>query len=573
MIASNQRRRLLAGVLAAVIALALALPAGLASAAPQPDKRPDKARGPKPVEVQVLAVNDFHGNLEPATLNTSGTPSGGAEYLASHIDSLRATNPKNTVVVSAGDLVGASPLLSALFHDEPTIEAMNALGLDINAVGNHEFDEGAEELLRMQEGGCHPVDGCIAKPTFDGADFEFLAANVRWEDTGETIFPSYTVKRFEAGTRIAFIGMTLEGTPTIVTPEGVAGLQFDDEADTVNNLIDELRAQRIHNIVVLVHEGGFAGGGINGCSNVSGPIVDIVNRLDAEVDAVISGHTHAAYNCVINDIPVTSASSFGRLVTDMDIDIDRATKRISSIAVDNKIVTRDVEPASYITDILDLYRPFYAPLASRIIGFITTASISRGAPAAGESPLGNFIADSQLFATTPPALGGAQVAFMNPGGIRADLVALPGGGITYEAAFTVQPFGNSLVTMDLTGTQIDRLLEEQFCGGNAGGFRILQVSDGFSYTWDSTRTGAADCATADAVTFSSITLNDAPLMAGETYRVTVNSFLATGGDNFAVLNQGTNRLGGAVDLDAVEAYFAAQAGPVAPPPLGRINRS
>ncbi|MDD9371073.1 MAG: bifunctional metallophosphatase/5'-nucleotidase [Acidimicrobiales bacterium] len=536
---------------------------------------------PPPVEVQVLGINDFHGNLEPPAGSSGrieGIDAGGAAYLASHVAALEATNPRNTVVVSAGDLVGASPLLSALFHDEPTVEAMNAIGLDINAVGNHEFDEGTDELLRLQEGGCHPVDGCLDGDGFAGADFEFLAANVVSEATGDPLFPAVSVQRFQAGTKVAFIGMTLEGTPTIVTPEGVAGYDFLDEADTANEVVRRLERQGIDNVIVLLHEGGVTtGGGYNGCEGIAGPIVDIVERLDDQVDAVISGHTHQAYNCVIDGVPVTSASSFGRLVTDMDLTIDRRTKEITSIAVDNVIVTRDVEASGPITDLIGRYDALSAPLANRVIGSIT-ADILRAQNAAGESALGDVIADSQLAATTPPELGGAQAAFMNPGGIRADLSFAGSsygeapGEITYEEAFTVQPFNNFLVSMNLTGQQIDRMLEEQFCGGNAAAPRVLQPSAGFTYTYAATAVGAADCATADAVDAATIAIGGVPVDPAASYRITVNSFLATGGDNFPVLSEGTDRLGGAVDLDALEDYLTAAPGGVAPGPQDRITR-
>jgi 5'-nucleotidase len=535
---------------------------------------------PPPVQVQVLGLNDFHGNLEPPAGSSGrieGIDAGGAAYLATHVAALEATNPDNTVVVSAGDLVGASPLLSALFHDEPTVEAMNEIGLDINAVGNHEFDEGTDELLRLQEGGCHPTDGCLDGDDFAGADFEFLAANVVSQDTGDTLFPSVSVQRFEANAKVAFIGMTLEGTPTIVTPEGVAGFDFLDEADTANAVVDHLERRGIDNIIVLLHEGGVAtGGGYNGCDGISGPIVDIVDRLDDEVDAVISGHTHQAYNCVIDGIPVTSASSFGRLVTDMDLTIDRRSKDITSISVNNQIVTRDVPAASPITALIDRYKAISDPLADRVIGSIT-ADITRTQNAAGESALGDVIADSQLAATTPPELGGAVAAFMNPGGIRTDLLfaasgAEGDGNVTYEEAFTVQPFGNSLVTMTLTGAQIDQMLEQQFCGGNAAAPRVLQPSAGLTYTYSGAAIGAADCATADAVDAATIAIGGVPVDPAGTYRVTVNSFLATGGDNFAVLNEGTDHLGGAVDLDALEDFLTAAPGGVAPGPQDRITR-
>jgi len=524
------------------------------------------------VDVQLLAMNDFHGNLEPPS-GSSGrigtTNAGGIEYLATHVATLEATNP-NSLVVSAGDLIGASPLLSALFHDEPTIEAMNLLGLDVNAVGNHEFDEGVAELIRMQEGGCHPVDGCLDGDDFAGADFRFLAANVKWAKNGKTIFPAYKLFSF-GGARIALVGIVTRTTPTIVTPSGVAGVVFQDEADAVNALLPELRKKGIETVVVLIHEGGFAGTDVNGCSGPSGAIVDIVSRTDHEVDLFISGHTHQAYNCIIDGRPVSSGSSFGRLVTDIDLAIDRSTGEPVSISIDNRIVTRDVAANAGETALIAKYKTLSAPLANRVVGHIT-ADITRTANAAGESALGDFIADSQWFVTQDPGFGDAVMAFMNPGGIRADLTyaSSPGsegdGVVTYSEIFTVQPFGNSLVTLTLTGAQIDTLLEQQFVGCGQTSNRILQVSSSVSYAWS--LSGGA-CAKVDP---ASIMLSGVVIDPGASYRVTVNSFLADGGDNFLVLKQGTNRLGGDVDLDAVEKYFLAQPGPVAPSALGRITQ-
>jgi 5'-nucleotidase len=534
---------------------------------------PAQAKPSGTVDVQILALNDFHGNLLPPSGSSGrvGTiDAGGVEYLATHVNNLRALNP-NTVVVSAGDMVGASPLLSALFHDEPTIEAFNLIGLDFNAVGNHEFDEGWDELVRMQEGGCHPVDGCLDGDGFEGANFQFLAANVTRKDNGKTIFPAYKMRAF-AGAKIAFIGMTLEGTPSIVTPSGIAALDFHDEADTVNALIPELKKKGIETIVVIVHEGGAPSSfNYNGCVGVSGPIVDIVDRLDDEVDVVISGHTHQPYNCTIDGKLVTSAFSFGRLVTKIDLTIDRATGEVVSMVADNRIVTRNVPKDNMLTALIAKYQAIAAPLENRVIGSIT-ATITRTNNAAGESALGDVIADAQLYATTPPELGGAVIAFMNPGGIRADLIyasspAGEGDGfVTYGESFTVQPFGNNLVTLTLTGAQIDTLLEQQFvgCGQPVGGQKVLQVSAGFTYSWS---LSAPACNKVDP---ASIKLNGVTLDPTGSYRVTVNSFLADGGDNFSVLVQGTNRLGGAVDTDALEAYFTAFS-PVAPGLQNRIT--
>jgi 5'-nucleotidase len=536
---------------------------------------PASAKPSGTVEVQILALNDFHGNLMPpgGSAGRVGTvDAGGVEYLATHIDTLRQLNP-NTVVVSAGDMIGASPLLSALFHDEPTIEAFNLIGLDFNAVGNHEFDEGVYELLRMQEGGCHPVDGCLDGDGFEGADFRFLAANVTWKNNDKPIFPAYKTRTFK-GVKIAFIGMTLEGTPSIVTPSGISELNFLDEAETVNALVPELRKQGIETIVVLIHEGGVqnpVSSPHNSCAGISGPIVDIVNNLDDEVDVVISGHTHQPYNCVIDNKIVTSAFSFGRLVTKIDLTIDRSTRDVVVMSADNRIVTRDVPKAGPLTNLIAKYQAIAAPLENRVIGSIT-ADITRATNAAGESALGDVIADAQLDATNDPGFGEAVMAFMNPGGIRADFTYAGSpagegdGNVTYGEMFTVQPFGNSLVTMTLTGAQIDTLLEQQFVGcAQTDRDRILQVSAGFTYSWS---LSAPAC---DKVDPASIMINGVPVDPTASYRVTVNSFLADGGDRFSVLLAGTDRLGGDVDTDALEKYIAANS-PVPPGPQDRITQ-
>jgi 5'-nucleotidase len=563
-------------LLVALLAAAMAL-------ATVPGVREATAAKPRKVNIQILALNDFHGNLQPPagssgritlppaecvpfTGSTCTVDAGGAEYLATWIKTLEAEQPRS-IFVSAGDMIGASPLLSALFHDEPTIESFNLMQLDVNAVGNHEFDEGTAELKRLQNGGCHPVDGCQDGDGFAGASFKYLAANVVNENSGKTLFPAIKVIK-KGGVRIGFIGMTLEGTPQIVTPSGVAGYDFLDEAETANHYVDVLKSMGVQAIVVLIHEGGLPTGFYNECPGISGPIVDIVNNFDSEIDLVISGHTHAAYNCVINGMPVTSSSSFGRIVTDYDLKVDTVTGEIDSIKVDNVIVRRNVALDPAQTALIAKYNAIAAPLANRVIGSIT-ATITRTANTAGESALGDVIADAQLEATDDPGFGDAVAAFMNPGGIRADLVydQISGGEapgeVTYGEAFNVQPFGNSLVTMTLTGAQIDTMLEQQFDNPTVGASRILQVSDGFTYTWDfAAPTGSK---------VSNIAIDGVPIVTGDSYRVTVNSFLADGGDGFLVLKEGTDRLGGAVDLDALEDYFVAHS-PVAPGPQNRITR-
>ncbi len=556
---------------------------------------------PDTVKLKILAINDFHGQLEsPGNFrDASGAftiPVGGIDYLAGYFADIKSKN-RNTAIISAGDLIGATPLISALFHDEPTIEAMNMAGLEINGVGNHEFDNGKDELLRMQYGGCHPTseNSCqgINAGTdypFSGAKFKFLAANVIEEATGKTLFPAYIVKHYE-GVKVGFVGMTLRETPSIVTPTGVAGLRFIDEARATNIAVQQMRRQGVRAIVALIHQGGTVpvqqnAGTINGCTgNLAGsPIRRIVAGLSPAVDIVITGHTHQAYNCRLPNrsgrlIPVTGANSNSRVFTEIDMDIRRDNGAVRSVTANNVVVDRNnpnITPSAEIQEIVDNYKTLAAPLANRVIGS-TTAILSRTPNAAGEQVMGNIIADSQLAATRAPELGGAQIAFMNPGGVRADITFTSStagegdGNVTYGEAFTVQPFGNSLIVMTLTGAQIDTLLEQQFtgCANELGATqpfnRILLPSAGFNYSWSAT--GGA-CNRVDP---ASITLDGVPITPTTRYRVTVNSFLASGGDNFTILTRGTDLLGGALDIDALSAHFASHS-PIAPVTLNRITR-
>jgi 5'-nucleotidase len=556
---------------------------------------------PATVAITLIAFNDLHGNLEPpktsitAPSSAGGTvavPAGGAAYLASAIASLRAKNP-NHAVVSAGDMIGASPLVSALFLDEPTIEAVNLMKIDFNAVGNHEFDKGQTELLRMKNGGCAKntaLEPCQVNKAFPGANFGFLAANTVKAD-GSTLFPATGMKTFTQGgatVKVGFIGMTLKGTPSIVTPSGVAGLSFKDEADTANALIPGLRAQGADVIVVVVHEGATTTTGYNdkSCTGLSGDLLPILNRLDASVDVVVSGHTHRAYVCdyaksnAAKPFLLTSAGQYGTLVTDIDLTVDTATRKVTAKTADNVIVqgeaytsgattvaltdqypsfAKNTEIAALVTQ----YQAVAAPLVQRVVGQMTGPATRTNAPSR-ENVMGNLIADAQLAATAPAAKGGAQIAFMNPGGVRADLVPAADGSVTYGQLFSVQPFGNSLVVKTMTGAQIRALLEQQFNSGSntVAAPRVLLPSAGFTYTYD--------LAAAAGSRVTAMALGGVPMADATAYRVTMNSFLATGGDNFTVFNQGTNTLGGDQDIDALEAYIRAN-NPLTPPATTRIT--
>jgi 5'-nucleotidase len=522
-----------------------------------------------PVEVRILAINDFHGNLRPSPggiripdpadpAKTIAVPAGGAEHMATLIKQLR-TGQKNTVFVAAGDLIGASPFLSAMFHDEPSIESLSMMGLAISAVGNHEFDEGAAELLRMQNGGCHPTDGCQGPHRFEGAKFHYLAASTIETRTGKTILPPYEIRTFD-GIPVAFIGLTLKGTAGIVSPAGIAGLQFNDEAETVNALVPELRARGVEAIVVLIHEGGFPTGGYNECPGISGPIVDIVMKLDKAVDVVISGHTHRAYICDIDGRLVTSADKYGTLVTTIDLKLDPVTRDVASAKAGNTIVADSLAKAPEQTALLEAYDKLAAPIASRPAGSITE-TLSRVPNDAGESALGDIIADAQLAATRTEANGGAVIAFTNPGGVRTDISSKEAGAVTYADVFASQPFRNQLVTLTLTGAQIKLMLEQQWLDPKRP--RILQVSKGFNYAWEGAKPYG------DRVMAERMALNGQPIDPATRYRVTVNNYLAAGGDGFTVLTEAAAPQVGIYDVDALYAYLQANS-PLSPAQPDRI---
>jgi 5'-nucleotidase len=523
---------------------------------------------PAPVDLRILAINDFHGNLRPPSggiriadpadkTRKIVVPAGGAAPMATLVRQLREGH-KNTIFVAAGDLIGASPFLSATFHDEPTIEALSMMGLDVASVGNHEFDEGKDELLRMQNGGCHPTDQCQGPHPFLGAKFHYLAASTIATDTGKTVFPPYEIRTFD-GIPVAFIGLTLKGTPGIISPVSAAGMEFKDEAETVNALVPELKARGVEAIVVLIHEGGWPTGDYNECPGISGAIVDIVKKFDRAVDVVVSGHTHQAYVCQIDGRLVTSGDKYGTIVTTIDLKLDPSTRHIVSAKADNLIV----RTASYASDpeqtaLLESYEKLAAPIANRRAGSVAE-TLSRTPNEAGESALGDIIADAQLAATS----GAAVMAFTNPGGVRSDIIKKDDGAVTYADLFASQPFRNQLVTLTLTGSQIRNMLEQQWLDPKRP--RILQVSKGFAYAWDGAKPFG------ERVAADRMTLNGARIDPAASYRVTVNNYLSVGGDGFTALKDGTAQQVGVYDADALYNYFKAS-GPIAPVKADRIAR-
>ncbi|MET0693919.1 MAG: bifunctional UDP-sugar hydrolase/5'-nucleotidase [Propionibacteriaceae bacterium] len=527
------------------------------------------------VPLRIIALNDFHGNLQPPTGSSgrvtlddgSTVDAGGAAFVATHVKQLKA-GATNSVVVSSGDNIGASPLPSAIFHDEPTIAFLNAIGVKASAVGNHEFDEGYQELKRIQLGGCHPTDGCQFTPTYGGAKFPFLGANVTFTNGLPAVLP-FTVELVR-GLPVGIIGITLEDLPSVVTPSAIAGLKFGDEVAAINrtaNLLDRLgvKAQ-----VVLMHQGDSTSvAGPNQCRLAPDGVAETIARTaTAKVDAFFSAHSHQQYNCTVTDPaghprPLIQGASFGRLLSVVDLKIDKRTRDVirTETVADNHVVTRTVTPDPTVQAIVDSAVSKSAVVGNRQVGTIT-ADLTRTAAPSGETPLGDVIADAQLAAT----LGnGAQIAMTNPGGIRTDLTyasspAGEGDGVvTYAEAFAVQPFANLMQTVSLTGAQLDAVLEQQW---TADATRVLQISDSLHY--------AVDLSAPYGSRVSNLTLNGAPIDAAASYRVSINNFLAAGGDGFTVFTQGTDLVNGPIDLDAFTAYLTANPN-LSPPAPDRIT--
>jgi 5'-nucleotidase len=546
------------------------------------------------VAVRLIAFNDLHGHLEPGD-NTVAMPdprdpaqrialrTGGMAHLATAARRLRAEQPAS-LLVSTGDLVGASPLTSALFRDEPTVEAMNALGLDLSVVGNHEFDHGVAELRRLIAGGCATEPRGVAATcagvdrSYAGARFPFIAANVEDAATGAPLLPPFVVRTVD-GVRIGLVGAVTRSTPGIVMPDGIRGWRFTSEAQALNRYARQLRADGVNVVVAVVHEGGDADGGINGCDNPRGAIFDIVRALDPAIDVVLSAHTHRAYNCRIDGRPVIQGASFGRLLSVIDLQVDRAggavareATRARNVPIANGLDADPAIDAAYppypadpqVAAIVEHYRKRVAPLAERPVGRLA-AAVERLPPEQGDSPAGRLIADAHLAATRG---NGAQIAFTNTGGIRANLrPRQPDGTVTFGDVFTVQPFGNTLVTMTLTGAQLKALLESQWRSGTARP-HFLQPSATLSYAWrDDAPPGAR-------VVEDSITIGAERWRRDATYRVTVNSYLAAGGDRFHAFLDGTERSGGPLDVDALAQYLSQRSagGPLAVEATPRILR-
>lgn len=533
--------------------------------------------------VQMLSFNDYHGHIsvdEGARLTPEEDPEqhavGGAVNLATTLETLRTKAfDGHSVTVAAGDLIGGSTFISGMFQDEPAVETLDIAGLDISSVGNHEFDEGLDELLRMQHGGCHPSLGCFFEDApYEGADFNWLAANVVYKDgheqAGESVLPATEVREID-GVKVGFIGMTLEETPTLVSPAGVADLDFLDEVETANAHAQALQAEGVEAIVVLLHEGGYATGHYNGCEGISGPAVEIAENLSPAIDAMVTGHTHEPYVCMIDDPDgnprsVTSANQYARVVTETRLSVSRITGDAmrDRVQAENSLVLQSVPDHPEMVAAVAKWEALAEVLAGRVVGTIAEditgdASGDRGI----ETPMGNVVADAILWGTSAPEAGGADISFMNIGGVRASLIVdqisndEEAGEVTYEEAYNVAPFGNLIVTIDMTGQQIKDTLEQQFVPERGRQYLALGISEGFTYTWDDNQEQGNKV--------SDLILNGEPMDMDATYKVSTLNFLADGGDMFSGFTEGTNRVGGPEDLANLVNYLEANPGLTAPP--------
>ena len=560
-----------------------------------------------PVPLRVIAFNDFHGHLESGSLTltlsdptrpgtTLRVATGGAAALAGLTQALRRT-AAHSVMISSGDLIGATPLVSALFRHEPTIQAMNLAGLDVGAVGNHEFDAGLPELLRLRDGGCtanrenDPVRACGLE-RHAGARFAMLGANVRRSDGSASALPPHRI--IQAGpVRVGIIGAVTRQTPQLVVPSGVQGLSFIDEAQAINESARALKAQGVETLIVTLHEGAEIGEpgkpadwNDTRCPGLRGEAVDIIRRITPEVDVIFTAHTHQGYNCLIDGRPVMQAVSYGRGLSVADLLLDPRTGdviRDRTVARNLPVLNertepahrqalsqgepaafgtalRQAQPAEPIARLVARYAQAAAPQAGRVVGRIAEPFDRRGR---GDSAAGRLVADAQWEATRDPARGGSAFALMNPGGIRTDLACrgTPPCEVTYGDLFSMQPFGNSLVVMTLSGAEIRQLLEQQERPGRDG--PLLSPSSGLRYRW--VRSAPAGSRAQD------IRVAGQPLQDAAAYRVTVNSFMAEGGDGYTVLKQGRDRLGGAQDVDALIEHLRRAPAEPAPPRIQMVE--
>jgi len=510
-------------------------------------------------EIQLVTLNDFHGNIEASkyvwasayTPDERTIQAGGIDTIGAALQAWRKQDPQ-LLLVGAGDLIGASPAMSSMWADEPTIGAMNLLGMRASSVGNHEFDQGRMELLRQQKGGCaspRPDKACKFEGTYDGAKFQYLAANVIDMVTRKPVLPAYKIETAH-GVKIGFIGTVLRDTAESALASGIAGLDFVDEADAINRQLPELRKQGVGVFVVLIHQGGRTIDKFDqqDCANLTGPIVDVVKRLDPAIRLVVSGHSHKGYLCKVDGRLVTQSDMGGHVMSRIKLTVDTNSNTLRDLSATQEVMVPGTWPADPALDAyLKKIRDRSTAALARPVATLAVPSVKREKEHDRESALGDLVADSMLHAGRR---FGAQIALQNPGGIRQDLDAGPGNRVTMGQAQMVLPFGNKLVAMNLRGAQIVELLEEQWLGGRDATRGLLQVSEGFSYEWDAKQPEGRK------VVAGSVMLNGVPLEMASSYRVVTNNFLAEGGDGFPGFVKGAGRAATDIrDIDALTDYL------------------
>ena len=527
-----------------------------------------------PIEINLVAMNDFHGNLEPTRFNDIGpdgkpvtVQAGGIEAVASAVYAWRAQDPQ-LLLVGAGDLVGGTPAMSSMWNDEPTINALNMLGMNFSSVGNHEFDSGRIELMRKQKGGCETTrrdKACKLAPDFSGAKFTYLAANVLDKATGKPFLPAWRIEEVK-GVKIGFIGAVLKGTPELVLASGIEGLSFEDEAAAINRVIPEVRAAGATVFIVLIHEGGYTPEPYyqKGCSQLNGPIVDISKKLDPLVRLIVSGHTHRGFLCNVEGRTITQAEYAGHMLSRIRLTVDPASRALKEVDVSNTVVRPGDYPAvPAVANYLATVKQRSQAALAKPVGRMAVRSIDRHLNQDGESPLGGYVADAVLAATESH---GVDIGLINTAGVRRDLESGADGVVTFGQAQAVLPFANTLVVMELTGRQLVEMLEMQWARENVDArHSMLQVSQNFSYQWDSERPRGS------RVVPGSVRLNGQPIDHDKVYRVAANNFLAEGGDGFPIFKQVPQHHTGIVDIDAFVEYLgkgalAQQAAFAAPAP-------
>jgi 5'-nucleotidase len=555
-------------------ALAAALCAALLAGCASP---PTARNASAPTELTLLSINDFHGNIQAArptplmprlpdatTGEVKAQPAGGVAHLATALADLKARNP-NALIVAGGDLIGASPLISNLLRDEPTLAAMSQLGIAASALGNHELDAGLPELMRQTRGEC-AASGCLW-PGYQGPGFPYLGANVLDAKTGKPLLPTHVIKQ-AGGLKVAIAGVATLQTPQVIVAKAIQGIRFVDEADTLNALVPQLKAEGAQVLVAVMHEGGVQGQGASAndpsyaCPTLTGRVHDIAKRLDPAYAVIIGGHTHQAYTCKINGRLVVQAGSYGGWITESRLKLDASGRVLDAQAINHPVLQSVYAPNAALAELVARAAALTEAARTKPVATLPRGAVRNAKEPNGDAALGNLIADSQLAYARKQGTA-ADIAFMNPGGIRADLVVEAGRPTTMSDLLAIQPFGNELVALTLTGQQLWEVLQRQLPKGRAAP-RMLQPSWTLQYRW---RTGVDGMPQ-----LGDVLIDGKPLERTRDYRIVVNNFLSEGGDAQAGFRHGRDRAVLGTDIDALVNLLGANPRAVEQAAPGRIVR-